>query len=120
MPERDLRDVLQLTADGKVHVNPPSRKLGSSLSDQARTVIALVASARSKGLGEQPVKADAVRDELRRKHCYDPNNFSARHLGPLRGFNAGATRTEIVLTTKWVDDFKAAVNQAHERASDSA
>ena len=64
--EQDLRDILQLTADGKVQVTPPTKDLGKNQAEQARTVIALVAGARSHGLGEEPVKTEAVRREAER------------------------------------------------------
>lgn len=111
--EDKLRDILQVTHDGNVHVTTPTKDLGNNLAEQARTVLALVTSARAIGLGESPVSADAVRAELRRKRCYDGDNFSGHHLGPLKGFNAGAKRSEIVTTSKWLEDFKAAVVQAH-------
>jgi hypothetical protein len=113
--EQDLRDVLHLTNDGKVQVTAPTKDLGSNLSEQAKTTIALVASARARGLPEKPVKAQAVRDELDRKHCYDSGNFSAQHLGKLKGFNAGSDRSEIVLTSKWVDEFRDALAKVHGR-----
>jgi hypothetical protein len=116
--ENDLRDVLNLSGS-KVSVTPPTRKLGSNTSEQARTVIALVAGARSFGLLERPVDADAVRTELGRKGCYDPANFAAYHLGPLEGFNAGSDRTQIVTTSKWMKDFSAAVDQALGRSTDN-
>lgn len=114
--ETDLRDILQLTTDSKVHVSPPTKSLGGSVAEQARTTIALVAAARGIGLEESPVDAPAVRDEVERKRCYQPSNFSASHLRPMKGFNAGANPNEIVLTSKWVDEFKAAVEHAHGRA----
>jgi hypothetical protein len=116
--ENDLRDVLTLTRDGRVHVTPPTRKLGASTSEQARTVIALVAGARGVGLGERPVRASEVHDEAKRKHCFDTSNFAAAHLGPMKGFNAGADRSEIVLTSKWIEDFEPAVNRALGRAEE--
>jgi len=109
--EQDLRDVLTL-AEGTVHVTPPARRLGASAAEQAKTVIALVSGARAYGLRERPVRADAVRREVERKNCYQRNNFSSKHLGPLDGFNAGANRDEIVLTSKWVGEFKSAVDRA--------
>lgn len=114
--ERDLRDILHLTKEGAVQVTTPTKDLGGSVSEQAKTVIALVASARSKGLSEKPVSADAVRREVDRKHCYQPNNFATGHLRPLKGFNSG-TKDEIHLTSKWVDEFVAAVNKAHGRTA---
>jgi hypothetical protein len=33
----------------------------------------------------------------------------------MKGFNAGSNRTEIVLTSKWVEDFKTAIDQAQGR-----
>jgi hypothetical protein len=68
--ERDLRDVLSLSDDGSVVVTTPTKDLGSSIAEQAKNVIALVASGRSVGLGERPVSAAAVRDEAKRKRCY--------------------------------------------------
>lgn len=110
--EQDLRDVLQVTAQGVVHIAPPTRNLGGSRAEQAKSVIALVAGARAYGLGEDPVDAEAVRDEAKRKRCFDPNNFAAKSLTPMKGFNAGSTRAEIVLTSKWVDEFKSAADKA--------
>jgi hypothetical protein len=109
--ESDIRDVLQLASDGSVRVTVPTRRLGSSIADQARTVIVLVASARAYGLEERPVDTDKVRRELNRKGCYQQNNFASKHLSPLRGFNASG-RNEIVLTSRWVDEFTEAVRQA--------
>lgn len=108
--ENRLRDCLQLTSSGTVHVNPPTRQLGDSRRAQAQTVIALVAGARSRGLGENPVNAEAVHAEIKRKHAWDKNNFSNKHLGPMKGFNGGSDRTQIVLTSKWEDEFKAAID----------
>jgi hypothetical protein len=115
LPENDLRDVLNLTKDGKVQVAPPTRLLGKSQADQAKTVVALVASGRSKGLGEKPVDAEAVRREVDRKGCFQSNNFASKHLAVMKGFNAGSTKNEILLTSKWLEEFKAAVDIALER-----
>jgi hypothetical protein len=117
--ENDLRDVISLSGE-TVHVTPPTRQLGSNTADQAKTVIPLVAGARSFGLGERPVNSKAVRAELDRKGCYQPRKFSERHLGPLRGFNAGASPAEIVTTSRWVDEFKAAVDRALGRTTEDA
>jgi hypothetical protein len=108
--ERDLRDVLALSGD-KVLVTPPTRELGFSTAAQAKTVIPLVAGARAFGLAERPVDAGAVRAELARKNCYQERKFAERHLGPLRGFNAGASSSQIVTTSKWVAEFTAAINR---------
>jgi hypothetical protein len=115
--EDDLRDILNLTKDGKVQVTPPTRTLGKTQAEQAKTVIALVAGARSRGLGERPVSADAVRREVERKGCLQVNNFASKHLGPLKGFNAGSNKSEILTTSKWVDEFTSAVDRAHGRTS---
>jgi len=115
VPDVDLRDVLNLTDAGQVQVTTPSKDLGKTMAEQAKTAIALVAGARSKGLGENPVNADAVRQELQRKHIYDAANFAAYHLRPLKGFNAGANSSQILLTSKWVGEFKAAIDKAHGR-----
>jgi hypothetical protein len=110
VPQADLRDVLHLSAtDGQVQVIPATKDLGSNLSEQAKTVTVLVAGARS--IGERPVDAAAVRAEVRRKNCYDAPNYSGKHLGRLKGFKAGS-RGEILLTSKWVDEFVAAANKA--------
>ena len=113
--EQDLRDILQLASNGAVHISPPTKNLGDTVAEQARNVIALVAGARSVGLMEKPVNAKAVRDEADRKRCYQQNNYSANHLRPMKGFNAGASAAEIVLTSKWVSEFVAAVDRAHGR-----
>jgi hypothetical protein len=119
-PESELRDILQLVDGSKVHVTPPTRKLGGNLAEQARTVIALVAGARAIGLEEDPVNATAVREECERKRCYNAGNFATKHLGALDGFNAGSNRSEIVLTSKWVDDFATAVKTIHGDEDDDA
>ena len=113
--EQDIKDILQVTKNRKVHVTSATKTLGTSRAEQAKTIIALVSSARAIGLGEDPVNAEAVRQEAKRKHAFDTNNFAAKSLTPLKGFNAGATRDEIVLTSKWVTEFKAAVDKAHGR-----
>jgi len=119
VPEKDLRDVLVLTGDGKVQVSQPAKDLGKSNSAQARTVVALVGGARSNGLEEDPVDADAVRAEVARKRCFDQSNFAQYVLGPMKGFNAGSDRTQIRRTSKWVDEFTAAVNQALGKTDDA-
>lgn len=116
--EADIRDVLSFS-DGAVLITQPTRKLGSSRASQAQTAIALVAGARAYGLGERPVSATALRRELDRKGCYDGDNFANKHLGPLRGFNAGANRTQIVTTSHWLKEFKAAIDQTLERKTDA-
>jgi hypothetical protein len=118
--EQDMRDILQLTSDGRVQVTQPTKDLGKNTAEQARTVVALVAGARAVGLNERPVNAEAVRREVERKRCFDRPNFAAKVLGNLKGFNAGSTRNEIVTNSKWLDEFKAAVNQAHGRNSAAA
>jgi hypothetical protein len=105
-----LKDVLQCSDEGHIHVLPPAKDLGSSKSAQARTVIALVAGARAHGLGEDPVDAGAVRAEMKKKRCYDQSNFSF-HLRPLKGFNSNPSGG-LVLTSKWVGDFTAAIATA--------
>lgn len=110
--EQALRDILTLASDGHVKVVTPTRSLGQNKTEQARNVIALIATARSKGLGEHPVDTEHVRAELQRKQCYDQGNFAATHLGKMKGFNAGANRNQILLTSKWPDEFKAAVAKA--------
>jgi hypothetical protein len=115
--EDDLRDILTLAQDGKVLVTPPTRNLGTSKAQQARTVVALVGGARSKGLGEKPINAEAVREELRRKGCYDRANHSS-HVGKMKGFNRGANSDELLPTSKWHEDFAVAIATALGRKSD--
>jgi hypothetical protein len=117
--EKDLRDVLSLSG-GKIHVTQPQRNLGTNRAQQARTIIALTAAARAFGLGERPINADAVRDEVKRKNSYDQANYSTGHLGGLDGFNPGGSPSEMVTTSKWVGDFVAAVDQALGRTDDDA
>lgn len=112
VPESDLRDVLMVSDDGNVQVATRTTALGSNQAIQARNVIALVAGARSRGLGEKPVSADHVRQEVMRKNCYQQNNYASSHLGAMKGFNVGSSPKEIVLTSKWIDEFKAAIDQA--------
>lgn len=114
--ETELRDVL-LYRGGKVTVSPPTRKFGDSKTTQAKAITALVAGARAKGLGESTVRAELVHDELKRKQCWDQNNFN-KHLRALHGYNVGSDRSEIVTTSKWVSEFSDAVEQALGKSSD--
>ena len=114
-----LRDILQFKADGTVAVTPPTRALGSSKAVQARTVVALVAPARMFGLGEKPVNAEKVRAECQRKNCFDSANFGATVVGKLNGVNYGTTKSELVVTAKWVGEFKGAVAVANGEAADA-
>jgi hypothetical protein len=118
--EKDLRDLLQLSPDGTVTVTPATRTLGGNKAEQARTVVPLVAGARRFGMNENPVSADAVRRECARKNCMDSGNFAATVIDRLAGFNYGRTNAEIVATSKWVNDFTAAVNRAHGRTATGA
>jgi len=61
------------------------------------------------------VRAEYVHDELKRKQCWDQNNFN-KHLRALQGYNVGSNRSEIVTTSKWVDEFSDAVAQALGKA----
>jgi hypothetical protein len=109
--EKVLRDVLQLKDGGSVHVIPPTRELGGSKAEQTRRVIALVAGAYAHGLDKSPVDAEAVRAEAKRKRCFDTANFAAT-LKKLKGFSAGSDRNEIMVGSKWLDEFKEAVATA--------
>lgn len=115
--EDDLRDILSLTPQGIVLVVAPSKDLGGTTSEQARTVTALVASARSKGLNERPVNAEAVREEVKRHGSLDQHY--AERLAAMKGFNYGATKKEMLLNSKWVGEFVAAVDLAHSREAQS-
>jgi hypothetical protein len=114
-----LRDILQFKADGTVAVTPPTRTLGSSKAVQARTVVALVAPARMFGLGEKPVNAEKVRAECQRKNCFDSANFGAAVVGKLNGVNYGTSKSELVVTAKWVGEFQTAVAVASGEAADA-
>lgn len=116
--EVKLRDILQFKADGTVAVTPPTRTLGSSKAVQARTVVALVAPARMFGLGEKPVNAERVRAECQRKNCFDSGNFGGTVVGKLTGVNYGATKSELVVTAKWVGEFQTAVAVANGEVAD--
>ena len=114
--ETELRDVL-LYKGGKVTVSPPTRMFGDSKTAQAKAITALVAGAHAKGLGESTVRAELVHDELKRKQCWDQNNFN-KHLRGLHGYNVGSDRSEIVTTSKWVGEFSNAVANALGKAND--
>ena len=89
--EAQLRDVLTVGSDGTVNITPPTRTLGGSKAEQARTVVALLAPARLIGLQESPVSGDALRKECRRKNCFDTNNFASTVIGALAALTtAGA------------------------------
>ncbi len=117
--ETDLRDILNVGADGTINVTPPTRTLGGSKAEQARTVVALVAPARLIGLKEDPVNAEALRRECQRKNCFDSGNFGATVIGRLDSVNYGGNKAEVVLTSKWVGEFKVAVDRAHGRGRES-
>lgn len=102
-----LRDVLQLK-DAAVHVIPPTRKLGDSKANQSRQLIALVAGAYAHGLDRSPVDAVAVREEAKRKKCFDTANFAAI-LKSMKGFSPGSHRNEIVVGSKWIGEFGDAI-----------
>jgi hypothetical protein len=110
LEEKVLRDVLQLK-EGTVHVIPPTRMLGTSKAEQTRRVIALVAGSHAHGLDRSPVDAEAVRVETKRKKCFDTANFAAI-LKKLKGFSPGSTRSEIMVGSKWIEEFKEAVEAA--------
>jgi hypothetical protein len=118
VPESGLRDVLALASDGTVNVTPATRKLGATKAEQARTVVALIAPARRFALQENPVSAEVVRRECQRKNCFDTNNFASTVIGRLDGVNYGGSRAEIVVTSRWVDEFTSAINQALGRNVD--
>jgi len=106
--EAVLKDVLQFK-DGAVHVIPPTRLLGGSKAEQTRRVVALVAGSYAHGLDQSPVSADAVRQEAKRKRCFDPGNFSS-DLKAMKGFSPGSKRTEILAGSKWLDEFNEAIS----------
>jgi len=116
--ETDLRDVFELHPDGTVSVQVATKDLGPSKQAQTRTVVALIAGARSHGLEESSVSGEAVRNEVTRKRCYDQANYTSKHIGGMKGFNSGA-KGDIILTSKWLPEFEAAVNQALGRDADS-
>lgn len=116
--ETDLRDILSFGSTGEVHVTPATRVLGANRAEQARTVTSLIVAARGIGLRESPVAAAAVRKEVDRKRCLDSANYASKVIGRLGGVNYGGDRSQLVLTSKWVSEFEAAVKQAHGRASD--
>ena len=115
--ETDLRDVLQLRPNGDIHVTPATRKLGESKQQQTATIAALVGGARAFGLQESPIDGKKVREEVQRKNAFNGPNYS-KHLSRLKGMNKGANDT-LVPTSKWIEDFKPAVERALGRSGDS-
>jgi hypothetical protein len=116
--EKLLRDVLQLKEDA-VHVIPPTRRLGKSKAEQTRRVIALVAGAYTHGLATSPVDAEVVRAEAKRKRCFDPANFAAT-LKKLKGFSQGSDKNEIMVGSKWLDEFQEAITTATDEGGEGA
>jgi hypothetical protein len=108
--EATLRDVLQLKGNA-IHVLPPTRMFGDTKAKQARQVVALVAGAFAHGLDKSPVDASAVRDEVKRKRCFDPANFASQ-LKTMKGFSQGSSRNEIMVGSKWLGEFEAAIKLA--------
>lgn len=102
-----------------VEILLPSRRLGSSTAEQARTVIVLVAGARFGGLAESPVAAKAVRAECARKGCYNSKKFSSDHAADLAGFNLRKS-AEFIINPAWVKEFSAAVRRVLSLEADGA
>lgn len=111
-----LKGVLEYDEEAEsVQVIPPPRMLGSTKSQQTRSVVALVAGARHGGLGEDPVPGPTVRDECRRKRCYDENNFSG-YVGQMACFNLH--NRNIKPTARWPEEFEEAIHRALGSTSD--
>ena len=55
-----------------------------------------------------PVDAVAVREEAKRKRCFDGPNFAAV-IKSMKGFNPGSHRNEIVVGSKWLGEFEDAI-----------
>lgn len=108
--EAKLRDVLQLKG-GTIHVLPATRKFGDTRANQARQIVALVAGAYAHGLDKSPVDAVAVREEVKRKRCFDSANFAAQ-LKSMEGYSQGLNRNEIVAGSKWLGEFQRAMKLA--------
>lgn len=108
--EAEIRQVLQF-ANGAVHVLLPTKRLGGSAAQQARTVIALVGGARFGGFGEKPVSLEAVRAEVDRKNCYQQNNFAHGHIGAMKQFNLGVDKSQLLIGPKWHEEFDEAVGR---------
>ena len=109
--EIDLRSVFHLASDGVANLLLASKDLGANRAEQARTVIVLVAGARAYGLGERPVSLNLVRDQARRRNCYDHKKFVSDDLGVLRAFHSGS-RGEILVTPRWLEEFRPAMDRA--------
>ena len=109
--EIDLRNVFHLASDGVVNLLLASKDLGAKRAEQARTVIVLVAGARAYGLGERPVISNFVRDQARRRNCYDDKKFVSDDLAALKGFHSGS-KGEILVTPRWLEEFRQAMNRA--------
>lgn len=112
-----LKEVLQLDGD-TVHVLAATKDLGSNKAEQARNIVALVASARLYGLGEDPVSANAVRAEVQKKRAFDEANFGTGHLGRMKGFKFGSNRAQIIVMATWLAEFKAAVHKVRGTSDD--
>lgn len=73
----DLEEVIYFDQEGVPHVSGPARKLGSTMSSQARTVAVLVTAARSLALDETVIASKVVRSECALLKCFDTNNFGS-------------------------------------------
>lgn len=115
--ETALREILYFdpATDG-IEVIAPTRKLGGSLTEQAKAVISLVSGARHGGLSETSIPLDEIREACRRKNCYDGKNFVSYHIASLNGVRAigkGASSV-VVLTPRWVEEFASTVDRLSE------
>jgi hypothetical protein len=115
--ESDLRSTFHLADSSRVSLLPAARNLGRNRAEQARTTIILVASARAYGLDERPVSMDAVRLEVQSKHCYNGRKFVSDDLGSLKAFHRPPGASNILVTPKWLEEFKPALDRALGRTS---
>jgi hypothetical protein len=85
--------------EGVVKLIPGQGSLGSSTAEKARAIAQVVTVVRAVGMSEPSTAYDAVRDECKRKHCYDGKNFASLHMGTVPGFvtkgDGGSRRLEM-------------------------
>jgi len=75
----DLEEVLFFDGEGIPHVTGPARKLGRSMSEQARNVALLITATRALALDESNIGSKVIRDEFPPLKRFDQNISANTH-----------------------------------------
>ena len=116
--EADLRDLFHVDGDS-IQIVVPTRDLGSSTSEQTRTVGTLIVSAAVHGLGSSLVEASVVSKVLSDKKCFDSaNNASYMKLAPGVAVVGSGKYAQYKAKSTWHKDFVAAVGRVLKKPAE--